>query len=199
MCTVATWCGQCRGLRRLEGSPQWAVLGVVPWSRRGQECGPEPGLPCGPSLLCGPEPREMGRPAARSGRVSGGPACPRARAAGRVSQSAGGVLTGPRPARPRARAASRLRYAAGGVLTGPRSAPVAAPGREGPGPDDSDHAFAGAAGRVPRTGGSGAGGGRARSGGLAHVKVRDHVRLCFGSNYSLAGRVRAPRSRCPPV
>ena len=53
MCTVATWREQFRDGGVAERSPQWAVLGAVRRARRGQECGPAPGLPRESSSLRG--------------------------------------------------------------------------------------------------------------------------------------------------
>jgi hypothetical protein len=54
MCTVATWWGQSRAGGVTERSPQWSVLGGARRARRGQKCGPEPGLSRRSSLLRGP-------------------------------------------------------------------------------------------------------------------------------------------------
>ena len=52
--TVATWWEQSRAGSAAKRSPQWAVLGAVPRTRRCQECGPAPGPPCRSSSLHGP-------------------------------------------------------------------------------------------------------------------------------------------------
>jgi hypothetical protein len=193
-CTVAARWEQFRAGCVAERSPQWTKLGGARRTRRGQKCGPEPGLPRRSSWQRGSRAAVAGgRSAVRTGPSQRGGLPPRARAASRVSRAAGGVLIlGPG-------AAIRASQAAGGALTGPRPAPAAASGRVDRAPDDSDHASAGAAGRGLRADGSGAAGGLAGRGRTRHVMVCDQVRLCFGSIHSPAGRVRVPQSRCSTV
>jgi hypothetical protein len=63
------------------------------------QAGARTGLDCRTSQVraTGRGPRKLGRSADRDGPSQQGPACPHARATGRVSQAAGGVQTGPWP------------------------------------------------------------------------------------------------------
>jgi hypothetical protein len=191
------------------------VAGAVPGRRRRGEIAavdrarPGPGGPdevmsagrspdCHAGQVCcaGHGPRQPG-PAGGPNRPQPAGSLPtRARAASRVSQVAGGVLTGPRPAYTRARGRGLRQSGRRWGTDGPAASTSRSMRARGPGPDDSDHAIAGAAGRVLRADGSGAAGGLAGRGRTHHVRVCDQVRLCFGSIYSPAGRVRAPQSRC---
>jgi hypothetical protein len=91
--------GAVPGRQRHGGSPQWAVLGVVPAGP------PRPGVRAGARTaaqvkIATPAAGRGSRAGRRTGpaRVSWELAYPQARAVCRVSQAAGGVLTGPRPA-----------------------------------------------------------------------------------------------------
>jgi hypothetical protein len=106
-CTVAAWWEQFRAGSVTERSPQWAVLGVVPWTCQGQESGPVPGLPRRSSSLYGPRAADAG------------PGPGQVVVTASIDQPA--LEPGPR---------GSVSHTAGGVLTGPRPAPAAAPGHE---------------------------------------------------------------------
>jgi hypothetical protein len=170
-------------------SPQWAVLCVSighAENMSGGRCPDRAGLPhvsvqagartgpdCRTSQVCatGRGPRKLGRAADRVGPSQQGPACPQARATGRVSQAAGGVLTGPWPS---PAAVPGAAWAGAGRL-GPRL-------RRGRGPGATD-------GR-DRT-----------APGHAKCKGPTQSELCLGDNRTSTGHVvardpiRAPRCK----
>jgi hypothetical protein len=144
-----------------ERSPQWAVLCGAPRARRDLECGPVPGLPLGSRSHCGQRAAEAGRAADRLSPGQRGPASHRARALGRVSRGRRRGTDGP--------GASTI-----------RSLPT-----RGPGPDDSDLATAGAAGRALRAVGA--------RGGWTHTAVRSVTQPGIAS-----GESDHPRAACGP-
>ncbi len=133
---------------------------------------------------------------AEPAQVSRGLSCPRDRAVCRVSQAAGGVLTGHRPS-----PAAAPGRAGRGRATRTTPPPEPRAGRCGRAAGSRLQCRAGRLGlRHRRSRGPGAADGRGRARADSHHgKVRDPVRLCFGNAYLPAGRVRKPRSRYSAV
>ena len=197
---------QVHGCHVVGAVPGWqrhGEIAAVDRARRGSAGPPQSGVRAGARTVT--QVKLASRATGRGSRgPAGGPDRPQSagslpslsRGRGPCQSSRRRGTDGPRPACTRARGRDPRQSGRRWGTDGPAASTSRSIPARGQGPGDSDHAIAGAAGRGLRADGSGATGGRAGRGRTRREWVRDLVRLCFGSLYSPAGRVRAPQSRC---